>query len=131
MHWFRSNQGWTMTRPTAPGTSVVFDNNDGALMRRLELNFRGVNATCLDPWSLAMLRRRKFVSLADGLATMTELGSRVFQECEVVNPESHANLHWTMSDARLAELGVVLNPGRETPLEAAIGSPPPVGSQGG
>ena len=97
-----------MTPAIDPDTSVVFDSNDGALMRRLELNFRGVNASALDPWSLAMLRRRKFVTLTDSVVTMTELGSQVFRECEVVNPESYASLRWTMSNARLAELGVVL-----------------------
>lgn len=97
-----------MNLPIPPGTSIVFDTNDGALMRRLELHFQGVNASGLDPWSLVRLCRRNFVTLTDGVATMTELGSQIFRECEVVNPRSHTDLCWTMSDERLAELGVVL-----------------------
>ena len=98
-----------MTCPTDPDRSVVFDNNDGSLMRRLELNFRGVKATTLDPWSLAVLRRRKPVMLTEGMVKMTDLGTLVFQESAVENPESRAKQVWTLPNARLADLGLKLS----------------------
>ena len=64
--------------------SVVFDSSEGALMRRLELNFRGVDQQSFEPQPLALFERQKFVLVREGLVTMTKLGSQVFSERDVV-----------------------------------------------
>lgn len=87
--------------------SVVFDSSEGALMRRLELNFREVDQQSLEPQSLALLEHQKFVLVREGLVTMTKLGSQVFSECDVVQLNSEPTRRWMLSNSRIAELRIV------------------------
>lgn len=89
-------------------TAVVFHCHEGLLMRRLELTFTGVKSRLLDPVPLAALRKKGFVSVSRGLATLTPLGTKVFRECMLVNGDSKDRQNWVLQNSRLAELGIVL-----------------------
>lgn len=90
-----------------PDRSVIFDSSEGALMRRLELNFRGVDQRSLESQPLALLERQEFVLVHEGMVTMTKLGSQVFRECDVVRRDSEPTQCWMLANSRMAELGIL------------------------